>query len=710
MILERYFSTDRLAIAWQQIQGGQNLAYKCYFKHIYKGYEFALAENLSALSAKLISGGFKNKQIQRIFIPKSPTSQRPITLLSIEDQIAYQALAAYIADKIAAKRRAFELKCVFSNILAEDRTQFIFENWKYCYLSYQEATEQRIESGQNWVVTCDLASFYDTISHNILFNQVPGLKSHGDEREYFSNILSGWTFESPSELRSHGIPQGPIASDLLAEVFMLVLDEILYRNKINYIRYVDDIRIFAKTRTDAQRIALHLERILRGIGLVPQPEKFSIVKLKSGKELHKIEVSSDHHLTDDPTRERITLSTNDTEQILNLALEEEDLKKGKPPNRTKVRFAFFRGKSNEKTRAISHRLAEQYPQFVEAAFVFLRRSTFKRSTIELAKKILNDSPFGFVQYKCWTLLHNLYDDLLIAEKRILAETACDTLKHQSNFEPSALIGAAQFLLLHSHRRNNKHNAFVFNLKNRFVLALALRHLEGRPFGLPSTGFRRIHSELPDIGLGILHKFDVIGTDLQNATNQRKVGHCPYLRSLKMLSGKKSGGAIDPVGLGAQALFGIEVKCDLKIFLGIRWQQALRYLARANLYRDKSPSIWLRSMNQFGELIVRAVVGKHNKHANKGTVIKAIPKNGRKSVTYGHLIDNHQKLCSLYPNVFDGFREVNDRRNNDTESHAIDEKTGRRSRGLIKKTEQKRLQKKFSSTLSKVLELINSNGW
>lgn len=109
-MLEKFFSYEQLAKSWQQIRNGQNHRYKYYFKHIYQGYEIALDNNLRNLSARLTSGGFTSSQVLRIFIPKNAISQRPITLLPVEDQIAYQAIAGLVADSIVTKRKKSEFK------------------------------------------------------------------------------------------------------------------------------------------------------------------------------------------------------------------------------------------------------------------------------------------------------------------------------------------------------------------------------------------------------------------------------------------------------------------------------------------------------------------------------------------------------------------------------------------------------------------------
>ena len=64
----------------------------------------------------------------------------------------------------------------------------------------------------------------------------------------------------------------------LAEVFLLPLDEAMKKTGIPYIRYVDDIRVLAKTEPDARRAAMTLELECRRLSLIPQSSKFSVAR------------------------------------------------------------------------------------------------------------------------------------------------------------------------------------------------------------------------------------------------------------------------------------------------------------------------------------------------------------------------------------------------------------------------------------------------
>ncbi len=703
-MLDRFFSYNQLAKAWQQIRNGQNHRYKYYFKHIYQAYEIALEENLKNLSSRLISGGFSSPQVLRIFTPKSTTSQRPITLLPVEDQIAYQAIASLIADSIVKKRRATEFKTVFSNILAEDRSAFLFEDWRFCYSRYQDETENLVKSGYDWVVTCDLASFYDTISHDILFNQIPFLKSKPDEKEYISNILSQWTFEKKYEARKHGLPQGPMASDLLAEVFLMILDETLVK-EIKSIRYVDDIRIFSKSMEQAQSSALKLERLLRGMGLVPQPEKFSIRQLSDGKELHKMEASETYDFVEDPDENLPLLNKEQTEGILTEAMTEEDKQIHKGLNPTLTKFSLFRGIPNSKTHSEVLRITEFYPQYAEAGFVFLRRAKDKKSALNLAEKLLERSPFGYVRYKCWDFITRCYSEIGNAKINKLAKLACETLKNQKNEEPTSILGAARFILNHANKKNTRQGIFVFRIKNRFIIALALKHLHSHLNGLGPTEFRRLHSDLPDIGLAILHQHEIYSTHLLQALNSKKSKLTPYTAGLSKLESNQTQGTPDAVSAGLYDHFKINVPHDLKQILGKRWPQALRYIVRANVYRKSSPGTWLRSVNGLCELFAWSLARKHNACSKKADKVELRQPDGRRFLKYGQLIDPGRKLNRTYPNLLDEFRSINKRRNDDIESHALNEKTGRRPKPSMKSSEVNGLSKTAGKGLANVIAQI-----
>ena len=285
MRFETLVSRDNLELAWRRITTGVNQQYKKFFRQFYYAYELALKENIRDLHVRLRGGAFEASPPVRVYVPKPSGLQRPLTLLLLEDQILLQAIANLFSGKIKSRRRSIELKTVFSNILQPwEQSIFFFKNWHYTYGKFQKQIEKHYDGGLHWIAYFDLAAFYDTISHDLLLRTIFPRGGGSRFSEPVSNWLHTWSAEKKLQTYGHGIPQGPIASDFLAECFLLSIDEVLSEEGITYVRYVDDIRVFGSTETEVRKAVIRLEKLCRDKGLIPEGRKFGIFKARSLKE------------------------------------------------------------------------------------------------------------------------------------------------------------------------------------------------------------------------------------------------------------------------------------------------------------------------------------------------------------------------------------------------------------------------------------------
>src|SRR5437867_8334998 len=101
--------------------------------------------------------------------------------------------------------------------------------------------------------------------------------------KWLLDCLGTWSSDHKSSAHGHGLPQGPIASDFLAECFLLPVDFAL-RKIPGYTRYVDDVRFFGHTENEVRSAVIELERRCRERGLIPQSGKFAIKKAQSVQE------------------------------------------------------------------------------------------------------------------------------------------------------------------------------------------------------------------------------------------------------------------------------------------------------------------------------------------------------------------------------------------------------------------------------------------
>src|SRR5688500_20129834 len=93
MNFEKLISKKNLLLAWRRITSSNDARYKAFFRHILEAYELSSDKNIDDLRRRLKTGEYVAQIPIRFYIPKPSGLQRPLTLLSIEDQIVFQALA-----------------------------------------------------------------------------------------------------------------------------------------------------------------------------------------------------------------------------------------------------------------------------------------------------------------------------------------------------------------------------------------------------------------------------------------------------------------------------------------------------------------------------------------------------------------------------------------------------------------------------------------
>ena len=130
-----------------------------------------------------------------------------------------------------------------------------------------------------------MASFYDSIDHNVIKFFLTDIKVDNELIEFLLRCLKTWsccTWTNQTNIiyHEHGIPQGPQPSGLLSEVVLKYIDDRgSKRGKIKYVRYVDDIKLFAKTENILRQRLITLDLAAKEVGLFPQSSKVNIRKV-----------------------------------------------------------------------------------------------------------------------------------------------------------------------------------------------------------------------------------------------------------------------------------------------------------------------------------------------------------------------------------------------------------------------------------------------
>ncbi len=207
---------------------------------------------------------------------------RHAALLEPKTTLGYNTLAILFAEVLEPQRMPQSENVVFSyryspnmtsGKLFADGTETGFKGFR------REELRQSAIKGNNFILMADIAHFYDTLNLHVLENQLR--KSAGEDR-FLGERVTYWLdrfLQKTDTGWSKGIPVGNNGSRILAEGFLIGLDRRLKRKNINFIRYVDDFRIFTETPAEAQKALEILNFELDRIGLALNDNKLALIKI-----------------------------------------------------------------------------------------------------------------------------------------------------------------------------------------------------------------------------------------------------------------------------------------------------------------------------------------------------------------------------------------------------------------------------------------------
>lgn len=149
--------------------------------------------------------------------------------------------------------------------------------WREHWTEFQSrAFDAMQRSGCNWIVMFDLANFYDSVNHSILFRHLRAVcpPEYADILDLLQHFLS-YTLRPFSRFtpRSVGLPQDEVGdcSRILANFYLQSYDQQMARfcaqTGCQYLRYADDQIIFGPDRRSLEDLVFFAARELFAINL-----------------------------------------------------------------------------------------------------------------------------------------------------------------------------------------------------------------------------------------------------------------------------------------------------------------------------------------------------------------------------------------------------------------------------------------------------------
>lgn len=236
-----------------------------------KEYEI-MFENEDYLVNKMMEIEIENYKWQpyrRFIIPKDEYSYRVATQLDPIDNILIVALTYQYGNKIEEKRLPLEARKVFNYRFKPTPDGQMYDR-KEAWKNFWNTSKEKINQ-YNFAVYIDIADFYNRIYHHTLENQ---LIDCGFENQIIKSIIR--MLQNTTQTASQGIPIGPHAMHLFAEMCLIPLDENLVMKGYDYCRYSDDIIVFVNSKSEGQIVIYELAKVLDALKLNIQRHKTKI--------------------------------------------------------------------------------------------------------------------------------------------------------------------------------------------------------------------------------------------------------------------------------------------------------------------------------------------------------------------------------------------------------------------------------------------------
>lgn len=228
--------------------------------------QFKSSDQVLALAASRFNGNPPGPSME-VDVAKTAYFTRSAALLQLEDRVAYQAAVGSLASQV----RALTPETVFSARVSDDPRYFLMKGTD-AWLAWHRRIQEEVEADKPWMIKTDLVSYFDHIPHGLLLDEVSSLNPDPRVIEALREMLSMWAV-----VPGIGIPQGPNASRLLGNMYLFPVDRAMANAGYNYYRYMDDIRIIGKSKTEVISGMRLLEKEFRRRGLFASTAKTALL-------------------------------------------------------------------------------------------------------------------------------------------------------------------------------------------------------------------------------------------------------------------------------------------------------------------------------------------------------------------------------------------------------------------------------------------------
>ena len=198
-----------------------------------------LVQHWQDLQKAVLEGSYRPDAVRRVEIPKASGGVRKLGIPTVIDRMIQQAIAQ-------------ELDKHYDETFSQ--TSYGFRRGRSAHDALDKATEY-LNEGLKYIVEIDLEKFFDRVNHDRLMSRLSMNIADKGVLRLIRRYLSSGVMENGVITRNmEGTPQGGPLSPILSNIVLDELDKELEKRGLKFVRYADDISIFAGSERAAGRI------------------------------------------------------------------------------------------------------------------------------------------------------------------------------------------------------------------------------------------------------------------------------------------------------------------------------------------------------------------------------------------------------------------------------------------------------------------------
>lgn len=240
-LLEEILSTDNLNKAYKRVKSNKGA-------HGVDGMEVEhllqyLKDNGEELTKSILDGNYRPNPVRRVEIPKDNGKMRKLGIPTAVDRVVQQAVAQ-------------RLTPMFEPQFSE--TSYGFRPNRSAHDALKKCKEYA-NQGYTYVVDMDLENFFGEVNQSKMIEILSRTVRDGRVISLIHKyLIAGVMDKGRYEETDKGLVQGGSISPLCSNIMLNELDHELERRGIKFVRYADDMQLFAKTKRSAKRILEHI--------------------------------------------------------------------------------------------------------------------------------------------------------------------------------------------------------------------------------------------------------------------------------------------------------------------------------------------------------------------------------------------------------------------------------------------------------------------